>query len=51
MPLVAWPLNESEAGVELVLIKPACFSYANDTVLLLFSSNLYKKSSEAFIKT
>ena len=38
--LVAWPLNESEAGVDLV--------YA---VLMLISRNLYKKSSEVSIKT
>ena len=27
--LVAWPLNENEAGVDLVLIETYCFSYAN----------------------
>ena len=49
--LVAWPLSESEAGVELFLQKPPCFSYVNDAVFVLISSNLYEKSSEASIKT
>ena len=48
--LVAWPLNESEAGDDLVL-KPPCFSYANDAALMLISRNLHKKSSELSIKT
>ena len=31
---VAWPLNESKAGVDLDLIE-TCFSYVNDAVLIL----------------
>ena len=45
MCLVAWPLNESEARGDLVLIEPPCFSYVNDAVLMLISSNLNKKNS------
>ena len=48
--LVAWPLNESEAGVDLVL-KPPCFSYANDAALMVISRNLRKNSCELSIKT
>ena len=54
MCLVAWPLNESETGVDLVLIEPSLlffFSYANDAVLMLISMNLHDKSSEVSIKT
>ena len=28
---VAWPMNESEAGGDLVLIETPCFSYVNKT--------------------
>ena len=35
--LVAWPLNQSEAGVDC-----AWFSYVNDAVLLLTNRNLLK---------
>ena len=50
--LVAWPLNESEAGVDIVFIwwKPLCCSYVNDIVLMLISRNLYEKNSEVSIK-
>ena len=37
--LVIWPLNESEAGVDLVLIKTSRYSYVNDFVLRLISWN------------
>ena len=50
MCLVAWPLNESKAGVDLVL-KPPCFSYVDDAVLMLISRNVHKKGSEVSIKT
>ena len=36
----AWPLNESEAGVDLVFIEPSSFCYVNDAVLMLISRNL-----------
>jgi len=39
-------LNESEAGVDLVLIETLGFSYVNDTILVLISRNLRKTSSE-----
>ena len=51
MCLVAWPLNESETGVDLALIEPPCFSYDNDGVLLLISRNLHEKSNKVHIKT
>ena len=35
--LDAWPLNESEAGADLVLIEPPCFCYVNDAVIMLIS--------------
>ena len=44
---VAWPLNESETRVDLVLIETSLLSYAHDAV----SRNLHKKSSEVSIKT
>ena len=50
MCLVAWPLNESDAGVDLVLIETSLLCYVDDSVLMLISSNLHKKGSEAFIK-
>ena len=52
--LVAWPWNESEAGINLVLIDPPpppSFSHINDAVLMLISRNLHKKSSEVSIRT
>ena len=30
---------------------PPCFSYVDDAVLMLISSNLHKKGREVFIKT
>ena len=45
MCLVTWPLNESKAGVDLVI------SYVNDVVHMLISWNLHNKSSEVCIKT
>ena len=44
MCLVTWPVNESEAGVDLVMIQISSFSYVND-VIMLISKNLHKKSS------
>ena len=32
-------------------MKPPCFSYVDDAVLMLISSNLHKKDSEVSIKT
>ena len=51
MCLVAWPLNESEAGGPLALIETSAFLCHNDTVLMLFSRNLLKKSSDVSVKT
>ena len=48
---LAWPWNESEACVDLVLIETSLLSYVNDAVLVLISRNLHKKSSEVSIKT
>ena len=48
--LVAWPLNESEAGGDLALIE-TCFSYVNDAVLVIISRNLHNKSSGVSIIT
>ena len=48
--LVAWPLYESEAGGDLVLIETPCFCYVHDAILMLISSNLYKKSREVSMK-
>ena len=46
MSLVAWPLNEREAGVELVLIETSLpFLYVNEAVLMLIIC------SEVSIKT
>jgi len=49
--LVARPLNESEAGGPLALTETSAFLCHNDTVLMLFSRNLLKKSSEVSVKT
>ena len=35
--IVAWPLNGSEAGVDLILNRTHCFHYANQVVLMLTS--------------
>ena len=51
MCLLAWPLNESEAGVDLVLIETTLLSYVSDAILMLISRNLNKKGHEVFIKT
>ena len=51
MCLVTWPLNESEAGVDLVMIQTSSFSFVNDVVVVLISKNLHKKSNEVSIKT
>ena len=48
---LAWPWNESEAFVDLVLIETSLLSYVNYAVLVLISRNLHKKSSEVSIKT
>ena len=39
--LVAWPLNESDAGGDLALIETSLLVYANDAVLMLISRNLH----------
>ena len=44
--LVAWPVNEGEAQVDLVLIETSLlFLYINSAVLILSNRNLHKKSS------
>ena len=48
--LVAWPLNEGEAGGDLALIE-TCFSYVNIAVLMIISRNLHNKRSEVSIIT
>ena len=49
--LVTWPLHQSEAGVDLVMIQTSPFSYVNDVVVMLISKNLHKKRSEVSNKT
>jgi len=49
--IVAWPLNEVRLEVTLLWWKPPYFSYVNDAVLMLISSNSHKKSNEVFNKT
>ena len=49
--LVAWPLNESEAGVDHVLVETSLPWYIDDAVLMLISRNLHRKSIEVSIKT
>ena len=46
--LVAWPLNESEAGGDLALIETSLLFHVNDAVLMLISRNLHKKRSKVF---
>ena len=47
MCFVAWPLNESEAGVDLVFVETSQLFYVNDAALrVIISRNLYKQSSE-----
>ena len=48
--LVTWPLNGSEAGVELVLIQTSLFFDANQVVLMLTSLHLHEKNREVCIK-
>ena len=51
MCLCTWPLNGSEAGVDLVMMQTSPISYVNDVVVMLISKNLGKKSSEVSMKT
>ena len=51
MSLGGWPLNEIEAGGDLVWIETSRFSYVNDAVLVLIGKNLHQKSSEVSMKT
>ena len=51
MSLVAWPLNESEAGSDLALIETSLLFYVSDPVLMLISRNLHNKRSEVSIIT
>ena len=51
MSLVAWPLNESEAGGDLALIETFLLFYVNDAVLMLICRNLHNKRSEVSIIT
>ena len=48
--LVTWPLNGSEAAVDLVLIQISLFYCANQVVLMLTSLYLHEKSREVCIK-
>ena len=48
---VAWPLNESDAGVDFVLVKKPRPFFVYNAVLTLSSRNLYKKGSEVSIGT
>ena len=48
---VTWPWIVSEAGGDLVLIRPRSFSYVDRVVLMLTSFRLHMKSSEVCIKT
>ena len=45
------PLNEIEAGVDLVLVETSLPWYVNDAVLMLISRNLHRKSIEVSTKT
>ena len=47
--LVAWPLNESEAGGDLALIETSLLFSVNDAVLMLISRNLHKRSEVSII--
>ena len=47
MCLVTWPLNESEAGVDHVMIQPSLLF----SVMMLFSRIYMRKSNEVSIKT
>ena len=48
--LVTWPLNESDAGGDLILIETSLLFLCNDAFLMLISRNLHKKNSEVSIK-
>ena len=45
--VVAWPLNRSEAGVELFLQKPPSI-YVNDAVLMLISRNSHEMQGDFY---
>ena len=47
----AWPLNETEVGVHLVLKETFLVFYDQDVVIMLIRRNLLKKSGEVSIKT
>ena len=49
--LVACPLNENEAGGDLVSMETSLLFLCNDAVLMLISSKFHKRSSEVSIKT
>ena len=50
---MARPLNESEAGVDFVLVETSLhfINFVNDAVLMLISWNFHKKSSKVSLKT
>ena len=48
---MTWPLNESEAGVDLVLIQTSLLLSCKCTKLALEQLDLHNKSSEVCIKT
>ena len=48
--LVTWPMNDNEAGVDLVLIQTSLLYCANQVVLMLTSWHLHEKSREVCIK-
>ena len=50
MCLVTWPLDESKAGVDLVLIQTSLLAYLNDADVMIISRNLHKKSKDVSIK-
>ena len=50
--VVAWSLNESEAGGDLALIETSLLFYVNDAVYsILISGNLHNKRSKVSIIT
>ena len=48
--LVAWPLNESEAGVDLVLIETSLLLLCKFLLISMRTASLVKKSREVSIK-
>ena len=48
MCLVAWPSNESEAGVDMVFIN-LCY-YIDDAVLILINGDLHKSSEVCLLQ-